>query len=108
MNEDQRQRSRIDRILVGDPISAGERTLRPVARASGWAGAGGDEQGRGAGALLRVRPLEVRVIDPGGEEYIVSVTDPTGDAVRRIAVMALVVAAVSALLLLVGLLRPRR
>jgi hypothetical protein len=99
---------RIDRILVGDPIAAGGYTIRPVARAGGRYGGGHGEEGRGFGAWLRVRPLEVRVSDPGGAEHTVSITDPTGDAVRRIAVMALVVAAVSALLLLVGLLRPRR
>jgi len=107
MDEDKGRSGRIDRVLVGEPITAGGRMIQPVARAGGWYGGGGDERGRGFGAWLRVVPLEVRVSDPNGDEYTVSITDATGDAVRRIAVMGLLVAAVSALLLLVGLLRPR-
>jgi hypothetical protein len=99
--------SKIDRILVGDPIAAGGHTLRPVARAGGSYGGGEGEQGRGVWAWLRIQPLEVRVSDPGGEEYTVSVTDPTREAARRMAILGFVVAAVSGLLLLVSLLRPR-
>jgi hypothetical protein len=106
MNEKAGPGSRIDRILAGDPIAAGGHTLQPVARAGGWAGGGEGEQGRGFGGWLRIQPLEVRVSGPGGEDYTVSVTDPTRDAVRRIALMGLLVAAVSTLLLLVGRLRP--
>jgi len=108
MDEEKGRRDRIDRVLVGEPIAAGGRMVQPVARAGGWYGQGGDEQGRGFGAWLRVQPLEVRVSDPNGDEYTVSITDATGDAVRRIAMMGMLVAAVSALLLLLGLLRPRR
>ena len=100
-------RGRIDRTLVGDPIAAGGHMLRPVARAGGWAGGRDGEQGRGFGGWLRIQPLEVRVSDPGGDEYTVSISDPTGDAVRRIVLIGLLVAAVSTLLLLVGLLRPK-
>jgi hypothetical protein len=107
MNEEAKPGSRIDRIIMGDPITAGGHTLHPVVRAGGWYGQGGDEQGRGFGAWLRVQPLEVRVSDPNGDEYTVSITDATGDAVRRIAMMGMLVAAVSALLLLLSLLRPR-
>jgi hypothetical protein len=108
MDEDKGRNGRIDRVLVGEPIPAGGRMLRPVARAGGWYGQGGDEQGRGFGGWLRVQPLEMRVSDPNGDEYTVSITDATGDAVRRIALMGLLVATVSALLLLLGLLRLRR
>jgi len=108
MDEDKGRSDRIDLILVGEPIAAGGHTLRPVARAGGRYGGGGDEQGKGFGGLLRVQPLEVRVSDPNGDEYTVSITDATGDAVRRIALMGLLVAGVSTLLLLLGLLRPRR
>jgi hypothetical protein len=107
MDEEKEPARRIDQVLVGDPIAAGGRTLLPIARAGGWYGGGGNEQGRGAGALLRVRPVEVRVTDPGGDEYAIPITDPTADAVRQIALIGLVVTAVSLLLMLVGLLRPR-
>jgi hypothetical protein len=108
MDEDKGRSDRIDRVLVGEPIAAGGHTVQPVARAGGWYGQGGDEQGKGFGGLLRVQPLEVRVSDPNGDEYTVFVTDATSDAIRRIALMGLLVAAVSALIMLLGLLRPRR
>lgn len=107
MDEAKEPAGRIDRVVVGDPIAAGGRTLLPVARAGGWHGGGGNEQGKGAGALLRVQPVEVRVTEPGGEEYVIPITDPTADAMRQMAAIGLVVAAVSILLMLVGLLRPR-
>jgi hypothetical protein len=107
MDKDKGQPGKIDRILVGDPMGEGGYTLRPVARLGGWAGKGEGEQGRGFGGLLRIQPLEVRVSGPDGDDYTVSVTDPTQEAVRRIALIGLLVAAVSALLILVGLLRPR-
>jgi hypothetical protein len=107
MNEEEGQRGRIDRILVGDPITAGRYTLEPVANARGWYGSGGGEQGRGSGAMLSIRPLEVRVSDLGGAEHIVSITDPMGDAMRRMALIGLLVAAVSMVLLVVGRIRPR-
>jgi hypothetical protein len=108
MDEEKGRSSRIDRVFVGEPIAAGGYTLQPVARAGGWYGQGGDEQGRGFGVLLRVQPLEVRVSDPNGDEYTVSITDATGDTIRRIAMLGMLVMAVSALLVLLGLLRPRR
>ena len=107
MDDEKGRKGRIDRILVGDPIAAGERTLRPIARVGGWGGHGEGERGRGFGALFRVQPLEVRVSELGRAEYTVSISDPTRDAMRRMALAALFVAAVSALLLLVGLFRPR-
>ena len=107
MNETKGRRNRIDRMLMASPVTIGGHTLQPVARVGGWAGRGEGEQGRGFGALLRIQPLEVRVSEPGRDDYIVSISDPTRDAMRRMALAALFVAAVSALLLLVGLLRPR-
>jgi hypothetical protein len=106
MDKDKGQQGRIDRILVGDPIAAGGRTLEPVARAGGWYGGGDGEQGRGFAAWLRVQPLEVRVCDPDGAEHTVYISDPTGQAIRQIALFGLLVSAVSmALLLLAGLVR---
>jgi hypothetical protein len=108
MDAEKGTKGRIDRILVGAPIAVGERVLRPVTRAGGWARGGDGEQGRGFGGWLRLQPLEVRVSEPGRDDYTVAVADPTGDAVRRMALLGFVVAAASTLLLLVGiLLRPR-
>jgi hypothetical protein len=109
MNEEEGQRGKIDRILLGDPIAAGGYTVEPVARAGGWYGGGDGEQGRGFGAVLKIRPLEVRVSDSTGVEHTVPITDPTGDAVRQIALVGMLVAAVSTMLLLVaGLIRLKR
>jgi hypothetical protein len=107
MNDEATPGSKIDRILVGDPIAAGGQTLHPVARVGGWLGAQKGEQGKGLGGLLWIQPLEVRVSGPGGEKTTVFVTDPTGEAARRMALLGLVVAVVSGLLLLASLLRPR-
>jgi hypothetical protein len=107
MDETKGRRNRVDRILVANPVTIGGRTLQPVARAGGWAGSGEGEQGRGFGGLLQIQPLEVRVSEPGRDDYTVSISDPTRDAIRRMALAALLVAVVSALLLLVGLLRSR-
>jgi hypothetical protein len=107
MDKDKGQQGRIDRLLVGDPIEASGYRLEPVARAGGWYGGGDGEQGRGFGAVLRVRPVEVRVSDPDGAEHTVAITDPTGQAIRQMALIGLLVAVVSALLVLVAHLRPR-
>ncbi len=108
MNGEQKQPEKIDLILVGDRIAAGGYTVEPVARAQGFYGGGDSEQGRGFGSVLKIRPLEVRVSGPGGVEQTVPITDPTGEAVRGIAKAGLVVAAISALLLLLNFLRRRR
>ena len=107
MNGEEKPGNKIDRIIVGEPIAAGDRLLSPVARVAGWLGAQKGERGNGFGGLLRIQPLEARVSGPGGDESSVYVTDPVGDAERQMVLSALFVAAVSVLLLLIALLRPR-
>src|SRR5687767_4982625 len=67
----------IDRRLVGPPVTIGTRTLQPVARVTGWRVGAADEPGSGAGAMLRLRPIEVLVREADGREYSVSTMSPT-------------------------------
>jgi len=94
-------RAKFERRLIGEPITVGERTIQPIARVAGWYGLGGSETSGGAGAWLRVTPVEVIVRESDGAEYRVSATDPTREAMRRIAFSALLVTAVYWLLTLI-------
>ena len=75
MTEEKMRPNRLDWELVGEPIIAGERTIQPVARLSGWAGGNMSEQGGGAGAWVRVRPVEVVVREADGTESRVPIVD---------------------------------
>jgi uncharacterized spore protein YtfJ len=87
---------RIDRELIGEPITVGGRTIQPVARLSGWAGGtnGDAMRGVGGGAWLKVRPVEVIVREQDGSESRVPIVDPAAVALRGIVTSALVVAGV--------------
>ncbi len=89
---------RIERRLVGEPIPVGERTIQPVARVTGWRGSKQGETGGGAGAWLRVTPVEVMVREGNGTEYRIPITDPTRETERRMVLAALLVAVLSWLL----------
>jgi hypothetical protein len=84
-------RTRVDRRLVGEPIPVGERTIQPVAQVSGWYGSGRSETGSGAGAWVRITPVEVIVREGDGDEYSVPITDGTREALRGIFFAALLV-----------------
>ncbi|MFQ5594794.1 MAG: hypothetical protein ACE5HA_11670 [Anaerolineae bacterium] len=94
MQDPGRRPTRIKKRIAGQPIKVGERTIQPVAQVTGWAGSGGDETGGGAGAWLRVTPIEVVVHETDGAEWRVPITDPTREAMRGIVLSALLVAAV--------------
>jgi len=85
-------RSKIERRLIGDPIAVGKRTIQPVARVTGWCGSREGETGGGAGAWLRVAPVEVVVREGDGTEYRVPITDPTHETVRRMVLATLLIA----------------
>lgn len=108
MTGEKEPKGRIDRILAGDSFDVAGYVLEPVAKAAGRYGSGGDERGDGRGAWVRVQPLEMRVRDPGGSEYRVSITDPTDDAVRNMVRMGLIVAAISVVAMLIGSILARR
>jgi len=94
-------RAKIERQLTGESIRVGERTIQPVARVTGWHGWGGSETGGGAGAWLRITPIEVHVRESDGNEHRVPVTDSTREAMRGIVWSALLIAAVCWLLMLI-------
>ncbi|MCX6028566.1 MAG: hypothetical protein NT169_04585 [Chloroflexi bacterium] len=97
---------RIDRLLTGQQITIGGRTIQPVARAGGWYGGSQTEGGGGFGALVRVTPVEVVVREPDGAERHVVTFDATRQAIRGIVVAGLTVAGVCmAIMLAVSLAR---
>jgi len=102
------KRQRIDRQLLGEPISVGDRTIQPVARMGGWYGSQYGPTGGGAGAWLRLSPVEVIVQESDGSERRVPVTDPTREAMRAIAQSGLIVAGLCWLIMLALWLRRRK
>jgi hypothetical protein len=111
MTEEKIRPNRIDWELVGEPILAGGRAVQPVARLSGWAGGNMSKQGGGAGAWVRVRPVEVVVREADGAESRVPIIDPGQAAVRGVIIPALAVAGICAAIIagkvLYGVLRAR-
>jgi hypothetical protein len=83
-------RTRIDRRIAAQPIISGGRTIEPVAQLVGWQWSGGDEISSGGVALLRIRPLEVRVRE-GEETRTITLDDPVRAAVNGIILAALAV-----------------
>jgi hypothetical protein len=83
--------TQIQKRVVGQRITVGERTIQPVAQVAGWFGSGGSDT---AGAWLRVTPIEVVVREEDGPEYRVGMTDPTRESMRGIIFSALLVASV--------------
>ncbi len=87
------------RVVYGEPITVGERTVVPVASVSYMFGAGGGKgsrqgqegEGGGGGGSIHVRPLGVIEITPQGTRFI-----PVFDA-QRVALLMLGAAGVLAL-----------
>jgi hypothetical protein len=94
MVEQPNKPGRIDRLLYGSPITVGGRTIQAVARAGGWYGGSQTEEGGGAGAWLRVTPVEVIVREPDGREQRIPTPDVTGQALRGIWTTGLLTAGV--------------
>lgn len=91
--------TRIDRPLIGEPLTIGGRTIQPAARLSGWVRS---RAGGGAG-WLRVQPVEVIVRAADGAEQRTPITDGNAQALRGVVAIGLAVAAVCA-----GLMTMRR
>jgi hypothetical protein len=96
MPEEKMKPNRIEWELVGEPILAEGHTIQPVARLSGWAGGNIGEKGGGAGAWVRVRPVEVVVREADGTESRVPIVDAEQVAIRGMVVPALAVAGICA------------
>lgn len=101
MQDRGRTPTRIEKRIAGQPITVGERTIQPAAQVAGWVGSGGGETGGGAGAWLRVTPVEVVVREGDGTEHRVPITDPTREAMRGIVLSAFLVAAVCWLIIII-------
>jgi hypothetical protein len=86
---------RIDRRIAGQLIEVGPWTLDPVVRVTGYAGAGGEEQGAGGGAWLKVTPVEVVVRQPGQDDTPIPISPSTPALLRSLLVLSGVVAAVA-------------
>ncbi|MCX7706556.1 MAG: hypothetical protein N2204_00920 [Anaerolineae bacterium] len=100
MPDQNSKRSQINRILTAEPLQVGQRTVQPVARASGWYVAGG-ETGRGAFGWVRLAPLDVVVQESDGSQRRIPLTDPSAQVLRQafrsMALVAAVCLAISAI-----------
>lgn len=82
MPDQNSKRGRINRILTVEPLQVGQRTIQPVARASGWYAADG-ETGRSAIGWVRLAPLNVVVQEPDGSQRRIPLTDPDTQVLRQ-------------------------
>lgn len=87
--------TKIDRRLLGEQIEIDDRSVQPVARVRGRCGAGGNKQGAGAGCQLSVEPVEVIVREADGAVSTLALDDPTAQALRTMAGLAIAVALLS-------------
>jgi hypothetical protein len=100
--------TKIDRQLTGPQITVGGRTVQPLARLTGQVREGSGPSGSGAGAWLRLTPVEVMVHDPDGAERRIAVIDPTARILQGMAALAAFIATAGAALILIARLLERR
>ncbi len=86
---------RIEKELTGEPIQAGEYTLRPVAHVYVSRGEREGEMYGMAGAFVRLAPAAVIVERPDGDVQRITIDDPTERAITNLARVGVTVAAVS-------------
>ena len=108
MTERSPQPTKIDQQLTGPQITVGGHTVQPLARLMGQRGEDSGPTGGGAGAWVRLTPIEVIVGEPNGAERRIAITDPTAQILRGMAALAAFVAVGSALLMLIARLLGRR
>lgn len=94
--------AKIDRRLVGEPVDVDALTLQPVAHLSGRTGWGGTAQAGGAGGWITLKPVEVLVRTPGGQESTVPLPDPTAAGLRQIKIVGLAVASICAVFMIIA------
>jgi hypothetical protein len=99
---------KIDQQLTGPQITVGGHTVQPLARLTGQHSENNGPSGGGAGAWVRLTPLEVIVSDPDGAERRIAMINPTARILGGMAALAAFVAAGSAVLILIARLRGRR
>jgi uncharacterized spore protein YtfJ len=108
MTDQATQTTKIDEQLAGPQITVGGRTVQPLARLTGQRSENAGPSGGGAGAWLRLTPLEVIVSEPNGAERRIAMTDSTAQVLRGMAALAAFIAASSAVLILIARLMGRR
>lgn len=94
MTEEQLEK-RIEQEITGEPISAGEYTLRPVAHAHVWRDEGKGDSYTMEGAYVRLAPTALIVEGPGGDIQRITIDDPTDQAITNLVRVGAIVAAVS-------------
>ena len=100
--------TKIDQQLAGPQITVGGHTVQPLARLAGQHRENNGPSGGGAGAWVRLTPLEVIVSDPDGAKRHIAVTDPTAQVLQGMAALAALIAIGSAVLILIARLLGRR
>jgi len=85
------RRSEVSREIVGEPLVAGERTIRPVVRVSGRLFHLQARTGGAAYGMLRLSPRSVLVRESDGSERRLDLFDLTGTAMRGMAIVAALV-----------------
>ena len=83
----------LEKRLIGESVVVGEYTVQPVAQLTGRYMTAGGETGEGAGAWIRVTPLEVIVGKGEAEPYPVPMTNETQAALKGIALGGLLITA---------------
>ena len=87
---------KVDKELVGDPVSVGGWTVTTVARLRGNQGHGGDGVNGGGGARVRLDPVAVDIVNPADDSVQrIEIGDPTSIALQGMAGAGLMVAGVS-------------
>ena len=86
--------NQVEKRLEGESVVVGEYTLQPVAQVTGWHLTARGETAEGAGALLRVTPIEVIVGKGDDEPYPVPLTNESQEAMKGIAIAGLSIAAI--------------
>jgi hypothetical protein len=81
---------KIEQRLTAEPIHRAGWTVQPVAQLVGWQWAGRGPTGGFAGALMRIRPLEL-IVHQDGAERTIPMVDPVNNGVRAILLTALMV-----------------
>jgi uncharacterized spore protein YtfJ len=108
MTEEAKQPTKIDQQLAGPQITVGGRTVQPLARLTGQRGEEIGPTGGGAGAWMRLTPVEVIVSNADGTERHIAIGDPTARALWGMAGVAGLVAVASAVLILLARLLGQR
>jgi uncharacterized spore protein YtfJ len=95
-------------IIHGEPITLYGRTLTPVAKivaGGGHEGTVRERQVQGSGwAFAQIKPLHL-IEERDGEPIKLLIPDVTGESLRKMAILSVIVAVVSMIFILIGYVR---